>query len=54
MVGVCGGYQGESTDNCGHILSEMNLYSDSKAETECRAMVEKVRAYQMARARQSR
>ena len=45
LLGVCGGYEEDSIDNCGHVFSEMKRYNASKAKQESIEMVEKIRAY---------
>ena len=50
LVGVSGGYEGDSLTPCGHTFSEMKKYHAATAREECAAMVEKIRAYWMAQA----
>lgn len=50
LVGVSGGYEGDSLTPCGHTFSEMKKYHAATAQEECAAMVEKIRAYWMAQA----
>ena len=41
LVGVSGGYEGDSLTPCGHTFSEMKKYHAATAQEECAAMVEK-------------
>lgn len=50
LLGVCGGYEGQSTEHCGHIFSQMREYRPETAEAECIHMVEAIRAYWMRQA----
>ena len=50
LVGVSGGYEGDSLTPCGHTFSEMKKHHAATAQEECAAMVEKIRAYWMAQA----
>lgn len=50
LVGVSGGYEGDSLTPCGHTFSEMKKYRAATAQEDCAAMVEKIRAYWMAQA----
>lgn len=51
-VAVCGGYEGESLEHCGHIYSEMEAYDPSTAQEKCVQMVELIRKYWMKRAKE--
>ena len=31
MLGVCGGYEGDELDHCGHVFSQMEKYNDRTA-----------------------
>ncbi len=53
LLGVCGGYEPEETDHCGHVYSEMEPYDPSTAEEKAIAMVEMVRQYWMDRAKEA-
>ena len=43
LMGVCGGYEGEELENCGHVFSEMKKYDSTKAKEEAVGIVEKIR-----------
>lgn len=45
LVGVCGGYEGDSLENCGHIFSEMKPYDAATAQNKAIAMMEHIREY---------
>lgn len=49
MVGVCGGYEGDSMESCGHVLSRMQPYKPQTAEADCKAMADILRSYWMQR-----
>ena len=51
LMGVCGGYEGEELENCGHVFSEMKKYDSTKAKEEAVGIVEKIRAYWMHQAK---
>ena len=44
-LGVSGGYEGESLEDCGHVLSEMHPYHPETALQESKDMVEFIRKY---------
>ena len=52
LLGVCGGYEKDELDHCGHIFSEMSIYNDISSIEEATNMVEMIRAYWMEKARQ--
>lgn len=52
MLGVCGGYENDGLEHCGHIFSEYKKYSDPTAVSDATEIVEKIRAYWMEKARQ--
>lgn len=52
LLGVCGGYEGDELENCGHVFSEMKEYSEADAVSQATALVETVRSYMMEQARQ--
>ena len=31
LIGVCGGYEGDGTEHCGHVFSEMEPYEEDTA-----------------------
>lgn len=45
LLGVCGGYENDSLENCGHIYSEMEAYNESTAVEKATSMVEMIRNY---------
>ncbi|MCI8417661.1 MAG: DUF4261 domain-containing protein [Lachnospiraceae bacterium] len=45
LLGVCGGYEEDSLEHCGHVFSEMEEYKESVAVEQARALVEKVCQY---------
>lgn len=45
LVGVCGGFEEDDLEPCGHIFSDMQAYNAATAQDECIAMVEKIMAY---------
>lgn len=51
LLGVCGGYEADSLEHCGHVFSEMNVYDEKTAEAFAIEMVEMIRAYWMEQAR---
>lgn len=53
LWGVCGGYEGEGLEHCGHVFSEMEEYNPAGAEERAVEMVEWIRAYWMDQARQA-
>lgn len=50
LVGVSGGYEQGEMENCGHVFSEMQPYSEATAQQQCIAMVEMLRSYWMEQA----
>lgn len=51
LLGVCGGYEGDELEHCGHVFSEMKTYDEAAAVTEATAMVERIRSYWMEQAK---
>lgn len=45
LLGVAGGYEKDSLDNCGHIFSNMEEYKEENAKDEAVKMVEMIRQY---------
>ena len=45
LVGVCGGYEGDELENCGHVYSEMEEYNEKTAVEQATALVEYVCEY---------
>lgn len=51
LIGVSGGYEGDSLESAGHVFSHMKPYKEATAEADCRAMVDLLRAYWMNQAK---
>ena len=51
LVGVCGGFEDDGLEPCGHIFSEMRPYNEATAQKDCTAMVDKIIAYWKERAK---
>ena len=47
LLGVCGGYEGDQLEHCGHVFSEMEKYDSANAQEKAIAMVEMIRSYCM-------
>ena len=47
LVGVCGGFEEDCFEPCGHTFSNMQEYNEMTAQNDCIAMVEKIMAYWM-------
>ena len=45
LVGVCGGFEDDDLEPCGHIFSNMQEYNETTAKNECITMVENIMAY---------
>ena len=45
LVGVCGGFEDDDLEPCGHIFSDMQEYNELTAQKNCISMVEKIMAY---------
>ena len=52
-LGVCGGYEGDGLEHCGHVFSEMEDYDPADAQEKAIALVEAVRSYWMEQARRA-
>lgn len=52
MLGVCGGYEGDELEHCGHVYSEMEKYDEVTAVKKSIEMVEQIRSYWMNQAKQ--
>ena len=50
-LAVCGGYEEDSLEHCGHIYSEMEKYNEKTAVEDATKIVERIRSYWMERAR---
>lgn len=53
LLGVCGGYEGDGLEHCGHVFSEMEDYDPADAQEKAIALVEAVRSYWMEQARRA-
>lgn len=51
MLAVCGGYEGDALEHCGHVFSKMEKYNDKTAIEDAVSMVESIRSYWMEKAR---
>lgn len=51
LLGVNGGYEGDSLSDCGHTFSEMEPYDEHTAVEKATEMVENIRSYWMEQAR---
>ena len=45
LVGVCGGFEDDDLEPCGHTFSDMKEYDSQTAKNECIAMVERIMEY---------
>lgn len=45
LLGVCGGYEEDSLENCGHTFSEMEEYRERTAEEDAVKLIEYVKSY---------
>ena len=54
LLGVCGGYEGEDLEHCGHVFSEMEKYDPATAQEKAVAMVEMIREYWMREAERAK
>ncbi|WP_195282576.1 DUF4261 domain-containing protein [Harryflintia acetispora] len=52
LLGVCGGYEGDSLEHCGHVLSDKRSYDPAKAREQATAMVERLRPHRMDQAQE--
>lgn len=52
MVGVCGGYEGDSLEHCGHVFSNFNEYNVATEKQDAIDMIEMIREYWMQRAKE--
>lgn len=53
LLGVNGGYEGDSLSDCGHTFSEMEPYDEHTAGEKATEMVENIRSYWMEQAKQA-
>lgn len=47
LIGVCGGYEGNSLEHCGHVFSKLEPYNPDTAEQDAKEIVEDMRQYYM-------
>jgi hypothetical protein len=52
LLGVCGGYESDSLEHCGHVFSEMSEYKEKTALQSGANMAEKIKAHWMEQARE--
>lgn len=45
LLGVCGGYEEDSSENCGHTFSEMEEYKERTAKEDAVKLIEYVKSY---------
>lgn len=45
LVGVCGGFEKDALEPCGHTFSQMQPYNAQTAQADCISMVERIMAY---------
>ena len=53
LLGVCGGFEGEDLEHCGHTFSEMQEYHEASAKEDAIALVEHVRNFIMEQAKEA-
>lgn len=51
LLGVCGGYEDDELEHCGHVFSNMSEYNERTALEDAKQMVEMIRSYWMEQAR---
>lgn len=51
LIGVCGGYEEDGTEDCGHVFSKMEEYNEPTAMEQAIQMVETVRQYYIEQAK---
>lgn len=51
LVGVCGGFEDDDLESCGHTFSNMQKYDSTTAQNDCIEMVEMIRTYWMEQAK---
>lgn len=54
LVGVCGGYEANELEHCGHVYSNMDKYDSTTALSQCKEMVAAIREYWMNQAKQAK
>ena len=45
LLGVCGGFEEDELEPCGHTYSEMQPYHEASAQQDCIKMIDKIVAY---------
>ena len=45
LLGVCGGFEDDEPEPCGHTYSEMQPYNEAAAQQDCIKMIDKIVAY---------
>ena len=45
LLSVCGGYEGEELEHCGHVFSKMEKYNPATGQEKAIALVEVMRSY---------
>lgn len=53
LLGVCGGYEGDELEHCGHVFSQMQEYVEATAKEEAVKLVEFVKNYWKEQAQQA-
>ncbi|MBT9776785.1 DUF4261 domain-containing protein [Clostridium sp. MCC353] len=53
LLGVCGGYEKDGLEHCGHVFSNMEPYDPSTAQEQAVSMVEMIRQYWMDQAKKA-
>lgn len=53
LMGVCGGYEDDGLEHCGHVFSEMEEYTEATAVEQATALVEYMREYYMNKAKEA-
>ena len=51
LVGVCGGFENDGLEPCGHTFSDKQPYNKETAQSDCIAMIEMIMAYWKEQAR---
>lgn len=51
LLGVCGGYEGDALEHCGHVFSEMQEYVKERATQDAVKIVEMIRTFWMEQAK---
>lgn len=51
MLGVCGGYEKNETNHCGHIFSKFEKYDSKREKESAIEIIEMIRQYWMQRAK---